>query len=89
MPNAFSQLLQCILDLLPGSHSPDKSLLERTQEAMGLWKSRLLGPFSKTGLLENTQVFLIMSHDGKNPSYIRVRTASAQFADANQGVKQR
>lgn len=64
MPHAFSQLLQCVLDLLPGSHSPDKSLLERTQEAMGLWKSRLLGPFSKTGLLGNTQVFLIMSHDG-------------------------
>lgn len=65
MPYAFSQFLQCVLDLMPGSHSPDKSLLQRTQEAMGLWKSRLLGPFSKTGTLENTQVFLIMSHDGK------------------------
>ncbi|KAL7961890.1 hypothetical protein V8C34DRAFT_243312 [Trichoderma compactum] len=64
MPYAFSQFLQCVLDLMPGSHSPDKSLLERTQEAMSLWKSRLLGPFSKTGTLENTQVFLIMSHDG-------------------------
>ncbi|KAL7928992.1 hypothetical protein V8C35DRAFT_316705 [Trichoderma chlorosporum] len=64
MPQAFCQLLQVALDLLPGSHSPDKSLLERTQEAMGLWKSRLLGPFSKTSTLGNTQVYLIMSHDG-------------------------
>ncbi|UKZ47827.1 hypothetical protein TrVGV298_002059 [Trichoderma virens] len=46
------------------SHSPDMSLLERTREAMSLWKSRLLGPFSNKGTLENTQVFLIMSHDG-------------------------
>ncbi|KAL7948027.1 hypothetical protein V8C42DRAFT_272577 [Trichoderma barbatum] len=64
MPQAFCQLLQCVLDLTPGSHAPEKPLLERAQEAMGLWKSRLLGPFSKTGTLENTQVFLIMSHDG-------------------------
>ncbi|KAL6690708.1 hypothetical protein J3F84DRAFT_404316 [Trichoderma pleuroticola] len=64
MPQAFSQMLQCVLDLMPGSHYPDKSLLERTQEAMALWKTRLLGPFSKTGTLGNTQVFLIMSHDG-------------------------
>lgn len=69
MPQAFCQLLQCMLDLMPGSHPPDKSLLERAQQAMGLWKSRLLGPFSKSGTLGNTQVFLIMSHDGKNLLY--------------------
>ncbi|KAL7816738.1 FAD/NAD(P)-binding domain-containing protein [Trichoderma gracile] len=64
MPQAFSQLLQCMLDLMPGSHAPDMPLLQRAQQAMGVWKSRLLGPFSKSGTLGNTQVFLIMSHDG-------------------------
>ncbi|KAL7815959.1 FAD/NAD(P)-binding domain-containing protein [Trichoderma aethiopicum] len=64
MPQAFSQLLQCMLDFMPGSHAPDMPLLQRAQQAMGVWKSRLLGPFSKAGTLANTQVFLIMSHDG-------------------------
>ncbi|RFU75515.1 cholesterol oxidase [Trichoderma arundinaceum] len=64
MPQAFCELLQCMLDLMPGSHASEKSILERTQEAMGFWKSRLLGPYSKAGTLGNTQVFLIMSHDG-------------------------
>lgn len=65
MPQAFSQLLQCMLDLMPGSHAPEMPLLQRARQAMGVWKSRLLGPFSKSGTLGNTQVFLIMSHDGK------------------------
>ncbi|EGR49764.1 uncharacterized protein TRIREDRAFT_59382 [Trichoderma reesei QM6a] len=64
MPQAFSQLLQCMLDLMPGSHAPEMPLLQRARQAMGVWKSRLLGPFSKSGTLGNTQVFLIMSHDG-------------------------
>ncbi|KAL7783895.1 hypothetical protein V8C37DRAFT_396573 [Trichoderma ceciliae] len=64
MPQAFCQLLQCMLDLMPGSHAPDKPILERAQAAIGQWKSRLLGPYSKSGTLGNTQVFLIMSHDG-------------------------
>ncbi|KAH6607097.1 cholesterol oxidase [Trichoderma cornu-damae] len=64
MPKAFSELLQCVLDLTPGSHAPEKSILERARESMGLWKSRLLGPYSRSGALGNTQVFLIMSHDG-------------------------
>ncbi|KAK4071095.1 CAZyme family AA3 [Trichoderma aggressivum f. europaeum] len=85
MPNAFSQLLQCVLDLMPGSHSPDKSLFERTREAMGVWKSRLLGPLSKKGTLGNTQVFLIMSHDGKEFFYIRGLEQQVQSSLTNSG----
>lgn len=67
IPQALCDFLQNMLDLMPGSHAPNKTLLERAQGAMVKWKSRLLGPYVQSGAMERTQVFLIMSHDGEFP----------------------
>jgi hypothetical protein len=65
MPQAFSEILPCILDIMPGSRAHEMSIFERAQAAVGHLKKRLLGSNSKYGPLGSTQVFLIMSHDGK------------------------
>ncbi|GFP52911.1 cholesterol oxidase [Trichoderma asperellum] len=72
MPQAFSEILPCILDMMPGSRAYEMSLLGRTQAVMGHWKKRLFGSNLKHGPLGNTQVFLIMSHDG-NQATLRLK----------------
>ncbi|KAL7922808.1 hypothetical protein ACQKWADRAFT_291486 [Trichoderma austrokoningii] len=72
MPQAFKEILPCILDMMPGSRAYEMSLLQRTGAVMGHYKKRLFGSNSESGPLGNTQVFLIMSHDG-NQATLRLK----------------
>lgn len=86
MPQAFSGILPCILDMMPGSRAYEMSLLGRTQAVMGHWKKRLFGSNLKNGPLGNTQVFLIMSHDGKlDASSLGEKTYIISLVLLNQG----
>lgn len=68
MPQAFKEILPCILDMMPGSQAFEMSLLQRTWAFMGHCKKTLFGSNPESGPLGNTQVFLIMSHDGMRPA---------------------
>lgn len=64
IPQALSQFLQTMLDLLPGSTAPkNETVVQRSQAMLARWGSRLLGPYFRQGAVEKTQVYLIMSHD--------------------------
>ncbi|KOS19570.1 hypothetical protein ESCO_000065 [Escovopsis weberi] len=65
IPQGLCEFLQTMMDMMPGrQNDSNKSLIGRARDAVGEWKSRLLGPFVPDGAIEKTQVFLIMSHDG-------------------------
>ncbi|KAK1252313.1 hypothetical protein MKX08_003500 [Trichoderma sp. CBMAI-0020] len=64
MPQAFKEIMPCILDMMPGSRAYEMSLFQRTWAFMGHCKKALFGSNPESGPLGNTQVFLIMSHDG-------------------------
>ncbi|UKZ60937.1 uncharacterized protein TrAtP1_002209 [Trichoderma atroviride] len=64
MPQAFKEIMPCILDMMPGSRAYEMSLLQRTWAFVGHCKKALFGSNPESGPLGNTQVFLIMSHDG-------------------------
>ncbi|CAK7209459.1 hypothetical protein SBRCBS47491_000450 [Sporothrix bragantina] len=64
VPHALATFLQAMLDLLPGSTAPsDQGIVPRARASLARWGSRLLGPYFKSGAVERTQVYLIMSHD--------------------------
>lgn len=63
VPQALSKLMQTIVDMQPSSKKPKKTIIQRARKAAARWKSRLLGPYCCGGAIQNTQVFLIMSHD--------------------------
>ncbi len=66
VPHALSHLLQVMLDLMPGKIEPrDQTLYQRTQKALARFGSRFLGPYLRSGAIEKTQIYLIMSHDSK------------------------
>ncbi|KAB5547347.1 hypothetical protein GE09DRAFT_1060862 [Coniochaeta sp. 2T2.1] len=64
VPQALAGFLQTIMDFMPGSIKPKgEGLVERTRAALARYGSRFLGPYLKSGALEKTQIYLIMSHD--------------------------
>ena len=66
VPQALATFFQVLLDVLPGSGpSPDRDrgIVPRARASLARWGSRLLGPYFKSGAVERTQVYLIMSHD--------------------------
>ncbi|CAK7201000.1 hypothetical protein SEUCBS139899_003701 [Sporothrix eucalyptigena] len=64
VPHALATFLQTMVDMLPGSTPPqNESIVQRAQASLARWGSRLLGPYFKSGAIERTQVYLIMSHD--------------------------
>lgn len=65
VPHALAPFFQTMLDLMPGSHSSEENILDRTHAALARWGSRLLGPYFKKGAIERTQIYLIMSHDSE------------------------
>ncbi len=53
-----------MLETMPGSSEPkDENLLQRTQATLARYGSRFLGPYFQGGSVDNTKVYLIMSHD--------------------------
>ncbi|KAG8408450.1 hypothetical protein J3458_019485 [Metarhizium acridum] len=68
VPQALSRLMQTIVDVQPCGGKPRKRIVQRTRKALARWKSRLLGPYTRGGAIQNTQIFLIMSHDGSQAS---------------------
>jgi hypothetical protein len=66
VPHALAHFLQVMLDTLPGSLEPgDENLMQRTKAALARYGSRFLGPYFQGGATDNTQIYLIMSHDSK------------------------
>ncbi|KAK0636276.1 hypothetical protein B0T17DRAFT_503744 [Bombardia bombarda] len=64
VPHALAYFLQTMLDLMPGSTAPkNDTIIERSQAALARYGSRFLGPYFKSGAIERTQVYLVMSHD--------------------------
>ncbi|KID84137.1 cholesterol oxidase precursor [Metarhizium guizhouense ARSEF 977] len=68
VPQALSRLMQTIVDVQPCGGRPEKKMVQRARKALARWKSRLLGPYVRGGAIQNTQIFLIMSHDGSQAS---------------------
>lgn len=66
VPEALAKFLRTMLDLMPGSLAPrNDTVVERTQAALARYGSRFLGPYFKSGAIEKTQIYLIMSHDSE------------------------
>lgn len=73
IPSALAPFFQTMLDIMPGSISSEETLIQRTQARLARWGSRLLGPYFKSGAVEKTQVYLIMSHDSKSTFFFKSR----------------
>lgn len=71
VPQALSRLMQTIVDVQPSGGRPEKKMVQRARKALARWKSRLLGPYVRGGAIQNTQIFLIMSHDGELPCAVQ------------------
>ncbi|KAG5981222.1 hypothetical protein E4U55_003181 [Claviceps digitariae] len=68
VPEALARLVQPIAHLQtgpcpPGPDSRTSGLVRRLRRLGREWKSRLLGPYARSGAVQKTQVFLVMSHD--------------------------
>ncbi|KAG5915782.1 hypothetical protein E4U53_004418, partial [Claviceps sorghi] len=66
VPEALAHLVQPIAHLQTGPCSSGQGtsgLGRRIQQLRRVWKSRLLGPYARSGAVQRTQVFLVMSHD--------------------------
>jgi hypothetical protein len=75
VPQALATFLQTMLDIMPGSVRPQQdTVVERTQAALARYGSRFFGPYFKSGAMEKTQVYLIMSHDSKQTAITTTRS---------------
>ena len=64
IPSALAPFLQAMLETMPGSKGPKgDSPLEKVRSGMARLGSLVLGPYLQRGALDNTQVYLVMSHD--------------------------
>lgn len=66
IPRALTPFLQTLLEMMPGNVAPScESLSERVRSSLAQYKSRLLGAHAQGGSMDNTQVYLVMSHDSE------------------------
>ncbi len=66
MPRALAPFLQTLLEMMPGNLCPEnESLAERVRSSLARYKSRFMGAYAQGGSMDNTQVYLVMSHDSK------------------------
>lgn len=64
IPEALAPLIQSMLEILPGKQQPERlNAKDQLQHLMSKAEARFLGPYSKGGSVNKTQVYLIMSHD--------------------------
>jgi hypothetical protein len=65
IPKALAGFMQLALETTPGKEEPDEDLLERIRHKFVRAGSFLLGPYLQRGAMDNTQVYLVMSHDSE------------------------
>jgi hypothetical protein len=64
IPSALAPLVQAMLRILPGRIEPKgEDLAERFRSRLAEYGSLLFGPYFQRGAMDNTQVYLVMSHD--------------------------
>ena len=67
IPAALAPFLQAMLETMPGSKSPEgDSPLEKVRSGMARLGSFVFGPYLQKGAMDNTQVYLVMSHDSRS-----------------------
>lgn len=68
IPRALAPFLQTLLEMMPGNiYSERGTFDEKVRATFAAYKSRLLGVHAQGGSMDNTQVYLVMSHDSKYP----------------------
>lgn len=66
IPKALAPFMQAMLECLPGAIRPkDESTIDTLKAKLARAGTLFLGPWFRQGAIEKTQVYLIMSHDGK------------------------
>ncbi|KAH7362985.1 glucose-methanol-choline oxidoreductase [Plectosphaerella cucumerina] len=64
IPRALAPFLQTLLEMMPGNVAPsNEPFSEKVRSSLAQYKSRLLGAHAQGGSMDNTQVYLVMSHD--------------------------
>lgn len=66
-----------MLEIMPGSVEPKgEGVLEKVRSGMARLGSFVMGPYHQRGAMDNTQVYLVMSHDSRYsvPSEVRLLT---------------
>ena len=64
IPRALAPLFQTMLELMPGSIKPQgESCGAMIRSKLARLGSKILGPYLQRGAVDNTQVYLVMSHD--------------------------
>lgn len=66
-----------MLEIMPGSVEPKgEGVLEKVRSGMARLGSLVMGPYHQRGAMDNTQVYLVMSHDSRYsvPSEVRLLT---------------
>ncbi|KAK2784915.1 ERAD-associated protein [Emmonsiellopsis sp. PD_33] len=64
VPEALVRGLHWQLMMTPGKVYPgNRSMLNKIQKVLAAGKSAILGPYTRGGSMQNTQVYLVMSHD--------------------------
>lgn len=77
IPSALAPFLQAMLEMMPGSIKPNgDGTFEKFRSGMARLGSFVMGPYHQRGALDNTQVYLVMSHDSRSfvPGEVRPLT---------------
>lgn len=64
IPRSLTPFLQTLLEMMPGSiEATGEPFQEKVRSAFARYSSHLFGAYRQGGSMDNTQVYLIMSHD--------------------------
>ncbi|KZL69975.1 glucose-methanol-choline oxidoreductase, partial [Colletotrichum tofieldiae] len=64
IPRSLTPFLQTLLEMMPGSiECTGESFQEKVRSAFARYSSHLFGAYRQGGSMDNTQVYLVMSHD--------------------------
>ncbi|OLN95454.1 Cholesterol oxidase 2 [Colletotrichum chlorophyti] len=64
IPKSLTPFLQTLLELMPGSiETPGEPFSEKVRSAFARYRSHIFGAYRQGGSMDNTQVYLVMSHD--------------------------
>lgn len=64
VPEALAPMFQAMLESLPGKvHPEDFGFADRLRHLISRSRSRAFGPYARSGSVQRTQTYLIMSHD--------------------------
>ncbi|KAI3532007.1 glucose-methanol-choline oxidoreductase [Colletotrichum costaricense] len=64
IPRSLTPFLQTLLEMMPGSiEATGEPFQEKVRSAFARYSSHLFGAYRQGGSMDNTQVYLVMSHD--------------------------